>query len=390
MLFYINYSALRVPRRHSEHSEESRYHRILHVISLYFFRILLFVGKRFFAPTLFFLFFFHLQHTIFSQSDTTRYCIVFYNVENLFDPEKDPKKNDDAFTPTGFYRWTYKRLYKKLNDIAKVFLAINGWEPPDIIGLAEIENANVLKKLCYGTGLKAYRYRYIHYDSPDARGIDVALLYRKDRIQIIESYPIPVVFPFEPTSKNRDILYVKALIAGDDTLHLFVNHWTSRFGGHGATIPKRNYYAQVLRGRVDSLLFINNNAYIIIMGDFNDYPTDESMVKYLQAKNYKTEKGQGTLFNLMFPLVGKNQGTHKAQEFWGCLDHFIVSKSLLNNENRWQIENREAVIFEAPFLLTADEKYGGVKTFRTYMGPKYLGGYSDHLPIKITLRQEIK
>jgi len=325
-----------------------------------------------------------LYFTGFSQPDTSRYCIAFYNVENLFDPEKDPEKNDDAFTPAGFYHWTYKRFYKKLNDIAKVFLAINGWEPPDIIGLAEIENANVLKKLCYTTGLKAYRYCYVHYDSPDARGIDVALLYRKDRIKILESYPVPVAFLFEPTSKNRDILYTKALMA-EDTLHLFVNHWTSRFGGHGATIPKRNYYAQVLRRQIDSLLFINSNAYIIIMGDFNDYPTDESMTKYLQAKNYQHDPDQGSLFNLMAPLV---TGTHKTQEFWGCLDQFIVSRSLLNNKNKWQVENKEAIIFDAPFLLTVDEKYGGAKTFRTYSGPKYLGGYSDHLPIKVVLQRE--
>jgi len=320
----------------------------------------------------------------FAQQDTTRYCIAFYNVENLFDPEKDPEKNDEAFTPAGFYHWTYKRFYKKLNALAKVFLAINAWEPPDIIGLAEVENANALSKLCFATGLKAYRYRYVHYDSPDARGIDVALLYRSDRIKILESYPVPVVFPFEPASKNRDILYAKALMA-TDTLHLFVNHWTSRFGGHGATIPKRNYYAQVLRRQVDSLLFINNNAYIIIMGDFNDYPTDESMVRYLQAKNYKTEKNQGSLFNLMFSLTG-TQGTHKSQEFWGCLDQFIVSKSLIDNENRWQIENGEAIIFDAPFLLVPDEKFGGMKPFRTYSGPRYLGGYSDHLPVKVVLK----
>jgi hypothetical protein len=124
------------------------------------------------------------------------------------------------------------------------------------------------------------------------------------------------------------------------------------------------------------------------MGDLNDYPTDESIVVYLQAKNYETEKDRGTLFNLMLPLVGKNRGTHKTQEFWGCLDQFIVSKSLLNNQNRWQIENRKAVIFDAPFLLIADEKFGGVKVFRTYLGPKYLGGYSDHLPIKIVLKRE--
>jgi predicted extracellular nuclease len=324
---------------------------------------------------------------LFAQTDTTRYCIAFYNVENLFDPDDDPDKNDDAFTPAGFYHWTNKRFYKKLNDIAKVLLSINGWAPPDIVGLAEIENANVLNKLCYNTGLKAYRYRYVHYDSPDARGIDVAMLYRSDRIEIVESHPVPVVFPFELNSKNRDILYVKALIA-EDTLHLFVNHWTSRFGGYGATIPKRNYYAQVLKSKVDSLLTINENANIVIMGDFNDYPTDESMVTYLQAKNYKNESVEGVLFNLMFPLAEKNRGTHKSQEFWGCLDQFIVSKSLLNLQNRWQIENGAAVIFEAPFLLTADEKFGGVKALRTYLGPKYLGGFADHLPIKVVLERK--
>ncbi|MDR2971095.1 MAG: endonuclease [Bacteroidales bacterium] len=327
-----------------------------------------------------------LPLSLFSQLDTTRYCIAFYNVENLFDPEDDPETNDDAFTPSGFNHWTYKRFFKKLNDIAKVFLAINGWEPPDMIGLAEIENANVLNKLCYTTGLKAYHYRYVHYDSPDPRGVDVGFLYRSDRITILESHPVSVVFPFEPNTKNRDILYVKALVAVD-TMHLFVNHWTSRFGGHGATIPKRNWYAQVLRNKVDSLLTINENANIILMGDFNDYPTDESIVKYLQANQYKKEETNETLFNLMIPFVEKNKGTHKTQEFWGCLDQFIVSKSLLSKRNNWEIENGTAVIFDAPFLLTSDEKYGGVKTFRTYLGPKYLGGFSDHLPIKIILKR---
>jgi len=326
------------------------------------------------------LFVFCFLPSAFSQSEPERFCIAFYNVENLFDPEKDPEKNDDAFTPAGFYHWTYKRFYKKLNDIAKVFLAINNWDPPYIIGLAEVENANVLNKLCYNTGLKTYNYRYVHYDSPDARGIDVALLYRNNKITIVDSYPIAVVFPFEPTSKNRDILYAKVLVA-EDTLHLFVNHWTSRFSGYGATQPKRNFYAQVLKKQVDSLLSINNSAYIIIMGDFNDYPTDESMKTYLQAKNYEKEAEQGTIFNLMFSL----SGSHKTQEFWGCLDQFIVSKSLLNHNSKWQIENRKAVIFDAQFLLVPDEKYGGVKCFRTYSGPKYLGGYSDHLPIKCML-----
>jgi predicted extracellular nuclease len=330
-----------------------------------------------------------LPFILYSQSDSTHYCVVFYNVENFFDPEKNPDKNDGDFTPEGFYHWSYKRFYKKVNDIAKVFLSINEWDAPDVIGLAEIENANVLKKLCYTTGMKAYNYRYVHYETPDMRGIGVGMLYRKDRVTIVDSYPVSVVFPFEPATKNRDILYVKAIMAVD-TFHLFVNHWTSRFGGHAATIPKRNYYAQVLRNQVDSLLLIDINSKIIIMGDFNDYPSDESIENYLQANKYKSESDDGTLFNLMLPLVEKNKGTHKTQEFWGCLDQFIVSKSLMDNDSGLQISNREAVIFDAPFLLVPDEKYGGVKTFRTYLGPKYLGGYSDHLPIKIVLQHEKK
>ena len=321
---------------------------------------------------------------IFSQAEPTRFCIVFYNAENLFDPEKDPYKNDEAFTPSGFYHWTYNRFYKKLNNIAKVLLTINGWEPPDLIGLAEVENANVLNKLCYATGLKSYHYQYVRYDSPDSRGIGVALLFRNDRISILDSYPISVVFPFEPATNNRDILYVKTLIA-TDTMHLFVNHWTSRFGGAGITIPKRNYYAKVLKDKVDSLLIVHKNPYVIIMGDFNDYPTDESIVKYLQAKNYKNANENDELLNLMAPLAEKNMGTHKTKEFWGYLDQFIVSKSLMYGGNRWQIENHEAVVFDAPFLLVNDEKYGSLKPFRTYSGPKYLGGFSDHLPVKINL-----
>jgi hypothetical protein len=143
------------------------------------------------------------------------------------------------------------------------------------------------------------------------------------------------------------------------------------------------------------------------MGDFNDYPTDESMTKYLPAKNYKNESNSGTLFNLMAPLVAESRkqkaedrketlflkaplvaGTHKTQEFWGCLDQIIVSKSLLDKQSKWQIENGTAIIFDAPFLLVPDEKYGGVKPFRTYLGPKYLGGYSDHLPGGVVVTRE--
>lgn len=341
---------------------------------------------KWFLCFLFFIFYFFLFDSS-AQNDSLRFCIAFYNVENLFDPAKDSVKNDESFTPTGFYRWTYKKFYKKLNDIAKVLLAINGWHPPDVIGLAEIENENVLRKLCFSTGLKNYHYHYIHYESPDLRGVDVALLYRRDRVQIVESEPIAVRFPFEPNSKNRDILYVKAVLLETDTFHLFVNHWTSRFSGQGATIPKRNYYAKLLHQKVDSLLAINIYAQIILMGDFNDYPTDESMSKILKAGYFDGKENLYSLYNLMIPLekMNKNFGTHKSQEFWGCLDQFIVSKPLLTGSCGWIVENKKAAIFNDDFLLVPDEKFGGFKTFRTYLGPRYLGGYADHLPVKIVI-----
>lgn len=321
-----------------------------------------------------------------SQVDTSFYCVMFYNLENLFDPRDDSLRNDDAFTPTGMNHWTFSKFNRKINNLAKVILSVNAWSPPDIIGVAEVENEFVLRQLCYQTGLKRYGYKIVHYDSPDSRGIDVALLYRHKNIKILESRAIPIVFPFEPRSKNRDILYVKALTIQNDTLHLFVNHWTSRYSGYAATIAKRNHYASVVRQWNDSLLMKDSSARIIIMGDLNDYPTDESIIEVLQAQPYTGNGKLSALNNLMHRFSNmKNVGTHKSGEFWGCLDQMIVSKSLLNNSDSLQIVEQKAEIYQADFMMVPDEKYGGVKNNRTYLGPRYLGGFSDHLPIFLRL-----
>ncbi len=319
------------------------------------------------------------------QDSSSIFRIVFYNIENLFDPTDDSLKNDDAFTPEGFNHWTYKKMRKKVNDIAKVLLAIGEREPPVIIGLAEIENLYVLKQLCYNSPLKKYRYHIVHYESPDMRGIDVAMLYRKEKFNLLHSEPISVIFPFEPQSKNRDILYAIGTFPNGDSLHLFINHWTSRYGGYAATIPKRNYYAQLIRNKADTLLQQNPQSYILITGDLNDYPTDESVSQVLQAS--ELNNGEATLYNLMFRFLKMaNMGTHKREDFWGCLDQMIVSKALVNKESSLQVKDHEAHIFNADFLLEPDEKYGGDKLFRTYLGPKYIGGYSDHLPIYLDIQ----
>ena len=323
----------------------------------------------------------------YAQHDSLRVQIAFYNTENLFDPQDDSTKNDDAFTPEGMNHWTYPRLRRKINNIAKVFIAMGEPEPPDIIGLAEIENDYVLRQLCYHSPLIRFNYKYVHYDSPDARGIDVALLFRQEHIHILYSKAIPIVFPFESKSRNRDILYCQLETNHGDTLHIFVNHWTSRYSGYAATIPKRNYYAQVLRQHTDSILQANPQAAIVIMGDFNDYPTDESLRDILAARSRKAADHPSHLINLMLDFDNlQNQGTHKHEDFWGCLDQLIVSEALLNPESRCHLENSQANIFKADFLVIPDEKYGGEKVFRTFLGPKYFGGYADHLPVFLWLR----
>lgn len=318
-----------------------------------------------------------------AQFDSNTISIMFYNTENFFDPADDTLKNDDSYTIEGMNRWSYKKMYHKRDQIAKVILSINQWNPPDIIGLAEIENDVVLKSLIRHPGLQKNGYMFIHYESPDSRGIDVAMLYRERTCQILEAFPIPVVFPLEPGSKNRDILYAKVKVKTGDTLHLFVNHWTSRFGGAGATISKRNFYAFMVKEKVDSLLAENAFAHIVIMGDFNDYPTDHSVYTVLEAQEPKEPYPR--LINMMLPFHSfQNEGTHKNEAFWGCLDQMILSRSFFLEKSCWKIP-KKILIYKPEFLLVPDEKFGGTKPFRTFLGFKYLGGFSDHLPILLIL-----
>ena len=319
--------------------------------------------------------------------DSAQFMVAFYNVENLFNPQDDSLKNDDAFTPKGPYHWTYNKYVKKVNNIAKVILAMGEWDPPDLIGLAEIEDDAVLRKLCFDSPLKQYRYRFVHYESPDRRGVDVALLYRADRIRILRSKAIPIVFPFDTSARNRDILYAVAKFPNGDSLHLFVNHWTSRYGGYAPTIPKRNYYASVVRHYADSIHQAEADAHILISGDFNDYLTDESIREVLQAGDIGNPQHRSyTLFDLMYRFLHmQNVGTHKHEDFWGCLDQIIVSPALLDTTRPLHIIGREAHIFKADFMVEPDEKYDGYKVYRTYSGPRYIGGYADHLPVYVRL-----
>lgn len=306
--------------------------------------------------------------------------IMFYNVENLFHPSNDSLKRDDEFTPKGERYWSYKRYNQKLKNIAKTTIALGEWEPPAVIGLCEIENNQCLKDLIYNTPLKAFGYEIIHYESPDNRGIDVAILYRPEFFKLIDSHPY--VLKFGPDSRpTRDILYAKGVVNKKDTLHLFINHWPSRYGGQLATAPKREKAAQILKQKYDSLLTLNPLANIIALGDFNDHPDDVSMKNNLKAKKDTINLKPNELVNLIWHFADQGLGTHKYQHVWGVLDQIIVSQNLVFSKNSLFASLSTAHIFKADWLVEKDDV--GQKLNRTYVGFKYHGGYSDHFPIYV-------
>lgn len=313
--------------------------------------------------------------------------IMFYNAENLFDFTHDSLKRDDDFLPDGIKHWDKRKYWAKQNNIAKVITAVGGWEMPSIVGLAEIENIHVLLNLAYNTQLKSTHYRIIHHESPDRRGIDVAMLYREEKFEPLFDSAISIRFPFDTASRTRDILYVKGVLFDKDTIHFFITHWPSKYGGAFVTIPKRMYVAEQIRHFTDSLLREDPKAKILIMGDLNDGPQEKSLTEGLRAgppgsnNNYK-------LINLMIPLQEANAGSHfykgATGAEWSVLDQFIVSKALFEAQEGIRIKGQRAYIFRADFLLETNEN-GTLVPNRSYIGMKYHGGYSDHLPVYLDL-----
>jgi endonuclease/exonuclease/phosphatase family metal-dependent hydrolase len=318
-----------------------------------------------------------------------RFRIVFYNVENLFDVYDDTLKRDNEYTPDGMRHWNNKKFYKKLNQTYKVLISVGEWDPPSVIGLCEIENRFVLNKLVYETPLKKFNYKIIHQESPDRRGIDVGLLYRPDRMEVVSYQAIHIRFPFDTASRTRDILYVKALMNEMDTVHFFVNHWPSKYGGFMATVPKRAFVASVLKTHTDSLLAINPNTNIFIMGDFNDTPGDESVLEVLGARADTIGMKNMELYNLTYPLHENWKiGTHKYQGEWSVIDQFIVSKAMMKGSAGMRISIDGPKIFHPDFLIEDDGKFMGSIPYRTFRGAKYIGGFSDHFPIYVDLEFE--
>ena len=321
------------------------------------------------------LFFSSLQSAYSQKSSSNSFPILFYNVENLFDCNNDSLTNDEEFLPDGNRHWSFHRYNNKVNKIAKVILASNNWNPPALVGLCEVENKTVLNRLVWETGLSEQGYRFIHHESPDRRGIDVALLYRKDKFKIISDSAITVSLP-ERNFYTRDILYVKGVAFGEDTLHVLVCHWPSKYGGAMHSEWKRIYVAGRLRGVCDSLFSVNKECKIVVMGDLNESPQSEAVYNSLKAREKDSE---ADLVNLSYNFEsGKVNGTIKYRGHWNIFDQIIVSRSLLKKP----FATEGLSVVDLPFLLEKDKSHSGVVPFRTYRGPQYHGGFSDHLPVK--------
>ena len=308
------------------------------------------------------------------SASATPLRVVSYNVENLFHPKHDSvmmdslwvEKDDWEWTAEGERRWSYTRYERKVENIARVLTNIGEWEGVDIAGLQEVENAACLRKLCYT--LRRGEYDFVHYESPDTRGIDVALVYKKSRIDTIRTKTLSLK---EEKLETRDILYVCARVDKRDTLHLFVCHLPSQRGGAAETEWKRETVKKVLQGAVDSVLAIEPQAKIVIMGDFNGEPKPPDGLPVtgdgLRGVSYRE------------PVNGKETGTHKYHGRWSCLDQFYTSPAL---------DSLSTVrIYDAEWVQEPDEKYLGLRPKRTFNGYRYQkDGFSDHLPIVLTIK----
>jgi predicted extracellular nuclease len=307
--------------------------------------------------------------------------IVFYNTENLFDTQDDRKsRGDDAFTPEGFLEWTPERFAKKIRHTAAALCLMKGTAPA-LFGVCEIENLFVLERLIADPLLATIPYKIVHHDSEDTRGIDCALIYDSSKMQLTNARFHAVTFNGKPLP-TREIVEGQFLVNGKE-LFVFVNHWSSRREGLEVTKPRRIAAAKTLRKRIDELLNKNPLANILIMGDFNDTPTDESLHKILRAKG-QHELAKNDLINLLIEEEKNDSGTHIFQGDWMVFDQLIVSQGLLQGRNGLEIHKSNAFILKHEMLLT--KKGNETLLHPTFAGDDYVGGYSDHLPVYLEIK----
>jgi len=311
--------------------------------------------------------------------DKEHFTVTFYNLENLFDTQNDKKTLDEDFTPDGFKKWDERKFSIKVEKMAKAIARI-GLEDADrspvLIGVAEVENADVIATLINTGELKDKTYDYVHFDSPDERGIDTALIYDTNHFKVKTSETIPLLIKSQNGNRDftRDILYVSGEL-NNETVHVFVNHWPSRRDGADKTAYKRIEAAKTILNKLDQLEIEQDISNAIIMGDFNDDPNSESI---------KVLMDSGRFINPMQKILSPNKGSANYKGEWSLFDQILISHSFLNYEKGTH-SFKKAEIYAPDFLKQWKGKYKG-NPFRTFAGKKYLGGYSDHFPVYIILK----
>jgi endonuclease/exonuclease/phosphatase family metal-dependent hydrolase len=321
------------------------------------------------------------------QKTSTTSCIAFYNLENLFDTINQEHVTDEEFTADGKKEWTPERYLEKLDHLARVIyhvgLSEKTPEGASLIGVCELENASVMEDLANTAILKERNYKFVHYDSPYYRGMDVALFYQPEHFSVLSSSSHELNMPDMEGFTTRAQLLVSGVLNGD-TIHVIVNHWPSRRGGEEESRPLRIAAAELSRSIVDSLFTIDPQARIIIMGDLNDDPDDISIKKYIQTSNNREAVTEGQFYNPFEDMHEPDSvGTLMYRGKWNLFDQILISASLTPGKHSG-IEFIEAGIFKEDFLIQQDGRFKG-SPFRTYSWDEYISGYSDHLPVYIYL-----
>jgi predicted extracellular nuclease len=328
---------------------------------------------------------------LFAQKQVRAGVIAFYNLENLYDTVDDPEINDEEFLPGGVKNWDDAKYQIKLSNMAKVIARLgkqDGISGPAVIGVTEIENRKVLEDLVNQPELKPYNYQIIQYDSPDKRGIDVAFLYQPLYFQPTNSYPYPLIVIGDEGQRvyTRDQLVVSGNFDGEP-MHFIVNHWPSRRGGAKPSKDLRIEAAVRCRSLVDSIINLDAKAKVVVMGDLNDDPIDQSVVVGLNANGNLKKLKKGQMYNVMYPFFKSGIGTLAYRDQWNLFDQIIITQSFITKRNG-EYRFLKARIFNDQMVIQEEGKFKGYP-FRTFSGNDFLGGYSDHFPVYMIIVKEI-
>ena len=313
--------------------------------------------------------------------------IAFYNMENLFDTIDTPNKIDEEFLPGSKTNWNTEKYTNKLANMSASILAINNGKGPDVLGMCEIETEIALKDLCKQLAKSGQVYNYVFFEGQDERGIDVALIYKTALFKVSNKHSYIIDPATIGGDHTRNILYAQLQAKKGTPLNVLVNHFPSRREGKMESEYKRIAVATKLKNITDSITKINNNAAVIMMGDFNDHPNDKSMSETLAGKLKIDELGNSDFYNPFWKMHLDGLGSHKYKGEWGVLDQILINSNLTKNKTGFVYSSNSAKIIKNDFLLETEERFKG-NPKRTFAGSKYFNGYSDHLPVSIDLLLE--